>query len=326
MARHSLRVPAQHKIRRQKLFRRLRKSKFNLNQFGGSFGGPIQKDKTFFFVNYEAKRQRHGIPFIGLVPNADAEMGITRSTGIVCSDFTQRSIWPVGNTIPIPASHSSAMVPATRSSVNGDGSQVCAALRWLAPLQRFRSPADPPATAWPILSAWPWSASTRPAAPLTTGHRHKLCQCSGSPLKRGQRYHPRWITTSPAKIPSSPASATIRRTLTSRAARPTWAEQNPFGSNQLISNHGRNVVISETHIFNSNNINQAYFGYNRIFNQSPHLGRFGGPICEAANLGIVGADLNSACPEAPPGLTQYTKDCLSCGLSSTSMSSLLVPR
>jgi len=22
---------------------------------------------------------------------------------------------------------------------------------------------------------------------------------------------------------------------------PTWAEQNPFGSNQLISNHGRNV-------------------------------------------------------------------------------------
>ena len=30
---------------------------------------------------------------------------------------------------------------------------------------------------------------------------------------------------------------------------PTWAEANPFGSNQLISNHGRNVVVSETHIF-----------------------------------------------------------------------------
>src|SRR5579872_6204356 len=42
--------------------------KFNLNQFGGSFGGPIKKDKTFFFADYQAKMQRHGIPFNGFVP------------------------------------------------------------------------------------------------------------------------------------------------------------------------------------------------------------------------------------------------------------------
>src|ERR1700723_4132382 len=44
--------------------------KFNLNQFGGSLGGPIRKDKTFFFVDYQAKMQRKGVPFNGFVPTA----------------------------------------------------------------------------------------------------------------------------------------------------------------------------------------------------------------------------------------------------------------
>src|SRR3984957_2987876 len=50
------------------------KQQFNLNQFGGALGGAIQKDKTFFFVDYQAKRQRHGIPFFGVIPTA-AMMG-----------------------------------------------------------------------------------------------------------------------------------------------------------------------------------------------------------------------------------------------------------
>src|SRR5580692_9566798 len=42
--------------------------KFNLNQFGGSLGGPIRRDKTFFFADYQAKMQREGVPFTGFVP------------------------------------------------------------------------------------------------------------------------------------------------------------------------------------------------------------------------------------------------------------------
>ena len=36
-----------------------------LNQFGGSLGGPIVRDKTFFFLASEAYRQNWGYPVIG---------------------------------------------------------------------------------------------------------------------------------------------------------------------------------------------------------------------------------------------------------------------
>ncbi len=42
---------------------------FLLNQFGGSLGGPIVKEKTFFYLDYEGIRQRLGQPQIGVVPS-----------------------------------------------------------------------------------------------------------------------------------------------------------------------------------------------------------------------------------------------------------------
>ena len=37
------------------------KPQFNQNQFGGTFGGPIMKNRTFFFATYEGRRIRQGI-------------------------------------------------------------------------------------------------------------------------------------------------------------------------------------------------------------------------------------------------------------------------
>lgn len=45
-------------------------STFKRNSFGANFGGPIIKDKTFFFLSYEALRQRQGITLNTQVLNA----------------------------------------------------------------------------------------------------------------------------------------------------------------------------------------------------------------------------------------------------------------
>jgi hypothetical protein len=48
---------------------------FKRNQFGGAAGGPIRKDHTFFFADYEGIRQSLGITSVVTVPSAAARSG-----------------------------------------------------------------------------------------------------------------------------------------------------------------------------------------------------------------------------------------------------------
>jgi len=100
---------------------------------------------------------------------------------------------------------------------------------------------------------------------------------------------------------------------------PGFASENPYGSTEYLTNHGRNAAVSETHVFSDRTINQASVGFNRIFNHILPFGVYGGRDCTAAKLGIQGADLASACDGItgyPASLNQTTLDCMSCGLSS----------
>jgi hypothetical protein len=68
------------------------KPKFNQNQFGGTLGGPIKKDQTFFFTSYEGRRIRQGIPSPAVTvptiaerPNNDAAHMVN---GHIVADFS----------------------------------------------------------------------------------------------------------------------------------------------------------------------------------------------------------------------------------------------
>ena len=54
---------------------------FKRNEFGGTIGGPIRKDKTFFFFEYAGLRQRLGEPDIVSVPTAAEKQGIVAING-----------------------------------------------------------------------------------------------------------------------------------------------------------------------------------------------------------------------------------------------------
>jgi len=279
------------------------REKFNLNQFGGSFGGPIKKDKTFFFVDYQAKMQRQGVPFTGFVPTT----GMTTPDANGNYDFRGAPTVLNGTVLKNPASGAPFQcIPGTFTPepVNPtDGSQTSG----------DACPIVPAALVNP-LGAKVMQLYPTPNAPANAiGYNYvnqpvrRLNQGTGD-IRLDHNFSGN--DSMYARFSYDQATNFIP------GGSPTWSEQNAFGSNQYIDNHGRNAVLSETHVFSGNTFNQVTVGYNRIFN---HILSFGTGTCEAAIIGIPGADLGSKCDSItgyPASLNQSNKDCISCGMTS----------
>jgi Carboxypeptidase regulatory-like domain len=280
--------------------------KFNLNQFGGSLGVPIQKDKTFLFVDYQAKMQRQGVPFTGFVPTtamtkpfdaagdydfSSVPTGVQLINPYSAAPF--QCLPGPGNKTPEPVAANGTQplgqdcntIPA--ALVNPIGAKV---------LALYPAPNAPPGSVGFNYANLPVRKLNEGTGDIRLDHSFSTKDSAFARFSYDQATN---------FVPGGS---------------PTWSEQNAFGSNQYIENHGRNAMVSETHVFSSNTINQLSFGYNRIFN---HILSYGTGTCEAAVLGIPGADLASKCDGItgyPASLNQAPQECESCGLTSFDMS------
>lgn len=74
---------------------------FRNNQFGGSIGGPIVRNKTFFFFAYEGQRERVGLNSTARVPDPRELAALGGPTNPVIARLLQRNPWPAPNR-PLP--------------------------------------------------------------------------------------------------------------------------------------------------------------------------------------------------------------------------------
>ncbi len=93
------------------------------NQFGGSFGGPIKKDKLFFFADWESTRQTQspGASNFQTVP----EGGLNAATAVQQGYFDFRSFLPAGVNIYDPRTGNADGTGRSIINCNGVQNEIC---------------------------------------------------------------------------------------------------------------------------------------------------------------------------------------------------------
>ncbi|MDW8241283.1 MAG: TonB-dependent receptor [Acidobacteriota bacterium] len=198
------------------------------NQFGFTLGGPVVKDKTFFFGSYQGTRERNGTSLVNSVTSLILPTALS-------DNRSAEALAAVGNTLLPPGAP-----PLTAANIN----PVALAL---------------------LNARFPDGRLVVPSPPRSAGLFTTLTQSGLSRFREDQfnaNLDHRLTTNNTLSGKFFFNNDTTDAAITSFVARPANAV---LGWGGPLQRNNRVFSLRDTHVFTSSLINEARFGYSRIF-------------------------------------------------------------
>ena len=244
------------------------KRKWRQNTYGFSQGGPIKRDRTFFFVGFQGNNIDEGLTTLLTVPTALMHQGVFTESfpgapaATIYDPATTRTDPATGRLIRDPFPNNT--IPADRIDPIGK------ALLDLLPLPTSTDRLAGNYLANPVKTLDDYQGDVRIDHNFSNNDR----LFGRFSMERAKQYLPTGL--------------------------PGFGATGGFSSNQTFETKAANVALSQTHVFRNNLVNQFTAGYNRVFN---YITSFGYGSNKSAELGIPGANLGT--PETS-SLTRMT--------------------
>lgn len=234
------------------------KRKWRQNTYGFSLGGPVKRDRTFFFSGFQGNNIREGLTTLLTVPTALMHQGVFTESfpgapaATIYDPASTRTDPVTGQLVrdPFPGN----VIPANRIDPIGK------ALLDLLPLPTFTDRLAGNYLANPVKTLNDYQGDLRVDHNFSNDDR-LFARFS---FEEADQYLPTGL--------------------------PDFGATGGFSSNQTFETSAKNLAVSQTHIFGNNLINQFTAGYNRIFN---YITSFGYLSNKSEQLGIPGANLGT---------------------------------
>ncbi len=221
---------------------------FVQNEFGFTLGGPIRKDRTFFFADYQGLRQRQGQTWLSTVPSAAVRAGDFNNTAQPVYDPTAYNA-ATNTSQPFPGS----TIPASRFSPAAK-----------AVLNYYPLPNDPSGALTPLGQGLFYSASslqrTQDAFDIKVDHRISDRDWFTGRYSNGRSH---------ALLPGAWTDLAQYAPAHGGALQQAGSAQYLPG---LVSNPAQNVGLQWIHNFSATTLNEVRASWLRTGADATHLG------------------------------------------------------